>query len=263
DRAGTHHERLGDDAAPQSEARRALPRVDRDRRRTAHRVPAAVRLRLRRDARCRAGRPLRRTGGVRRLRRPRDPGPRHHRRRAGDGDRHRHGHDRGHHRPVPHHVDRPRVRAHRSRRRCGDPDADRAVDGGRRRPADRVPARGERRGVARGRRRPGDDELRAVVAVGGDGALDQDRRGRQQRADAADAPAVLRQRLRPGGLHAVRAALVRREPTVHPDHRDGAGPAHQHGNRLERLDLGGLVRRHRPGRLLLGPPELRAPSRPL
>ena len=36
---------------------------------------------------------------------------------AGDGDIGRHGHDRGHHRPVPHHGHRPRLGAHRTRPR--------------------------------------------------------------------------------------------------------------------------------------------------
>ena len=47
-------------------------------------------------------------------------------------------------------------------------------------------------------------------------------------ADAADAAAVPRQRLRPDRLDAGRAALVRRVPAVHADHRDPARPAAGH-----------------------------------
>ena len=43
-------------------------------------------------------------------------------RRPGHRDLGRHGHDRGHHRPVPHHGDLPGLGADRARRRQRDPD---------------------------------------------------------------------------------------------------------------------------------------------
>ncbi|CAA9213180.1 MAG: Efflux ABC transporter, permease protein, partial [uncultured Blastococcus sp.] len=263
DRSRPDRARFRDDAAPQSQAGCALSGSDRGRRGDADRVPAAVRLRPGRHPRGRAGGARRRPGGVRRLRRPRDPGPRHHRRRPGDGDRRRDGHDRGDHRPLPHHVHHPGVGAHRARRRCGDPDDGRAGARPRRRPPRGVPARRERRRVARGARRAGHDRLRAVLAVGGDGAGDEDGGGGQQPPDAAHAPAVLRQRLRAGRVDAGRPALVRREPAVHADHRDDARAAHRDGDRLQRTAGDGVVHRHRPGRLPVGAPQLRAPSRPL
>ena len=60
--------RLGDDAAPQPPAHAALPVADPDARRHAGRLPAAVRLRLRRHAGRRARRAVRRPRRVRQLR---------------------------------------------------------------------------------------------------------------------------------------------------------------------------------------------------
>ena len=50
----------------------------------------------------------------------------------------------------------------------------------------------------------------------------------------AAAAAVPRQRLRPHRLDARRAALVRRVPAVHADHRDAARPAAGHADRQQR-----------------------------
>ena len=70
--------------------------------------------------------------------------------RGGGGPGHRdlgrHGHDRGHHRPVPHHGHRPSVGAHRARPRQRHPDAARRRCRHRCRRADRLPAQ---RGPAR------------------------------------------------------------------------------------------------------------------
>ena len=110
-------DRLGDDAAAPAPAHAALPVDDGAARRHAGRPPAAVRLRLRRHARRRARRRLRRPRRLRQLRHPRDPADHRGRRRPGDGDLGRHGHDRGHHRPVPHHGHLPRLGADRPRPR--------------------------------------------------------------------------------------------------------------------------------------------------
>ena len=105
--------RLRDDAAAQPAPRGPLPLADRDRGRDARRVPAAVRVRLRGHARRGARRRGRGTRGVRQLRDPRHPDHRGRQRGPGDGDRRRHGHERGDHRAVPHHVDRPGLGARR------------------------------------------------------------------------------------------------------------------------------------------------------
>ena len=91
----------------------ALPVADRDARRHPDRLPAAVRLRLRRHARAPG------LGGVRPAAAPTTSttsrpgsccspiaGAA-----QGDRDLGRHGHDRGHHRPLPHDGDLPRVGA--------------------------------------------------------------------------------------------------------------------------------------------------------
>ena len=114
-------DRLGDDAAAPAPAHAALPVDDGDARRHADRLPAAVRLRVRRHARRRTRRRLRRLlrrpRRLRQLRHSRDPPDHGGLRGPGDGDLGRHGHDRGHHRPVPHHGHRPRLGAHRTRPR--------------------------------------------------------------------------------------------------------------------------------------------------
>ena len=66
------------------------------------------------------------------------------------------------------------------------------------------------------------DQLRALLAVGRDGAGGEDRRGREQPADAADPAAVPRQRLRADRVDAGRAPVVRRVPALHADHRHPA-----------------------------------------
>ena len=60
------------------------------------------------------------------------------------------------------------------------------------------------------------------------GLVSQERRDREQPADAPDPAAVPRQRLRPDRLDAGGPALVRREPAVHADHRDAARAAPRH-----------------------------------
>ena len=95
--------RFGHDAAPQPPAHAALPVHDAADRGHAGRLPAAVRLRLRRHAGRRAGGRARGPGRLRQLRRARDPADYRGRRGAGDGHLGGHGHDRGHHGPVPDH----------------------------------------------------------------------------------------------------------------------------------------------------------------
>jgi ABC-2 type transport system permease protein len=79
-------------------------------------------------------------GRVRQLRHARDPAADRRQRATATADLGRHGHDRGHHRPVPDHGDLPPVGADRPRARQHDPDD--AQPGGRPRgrPARRLPA---------------------------------------------------------------------------------------------------------------------------
>ena len=118
--------RLGDDAAPPaSGTSRRYPSMTVMLDRHADRLPAAVRLRVRRHPRRRprrVRRPLRRTGGYVDYVTPAHPAVDGRRRRPGHRDLGRHGHDRGHHRPLPHHGHRPRLGAHRTRARQPDPD---------------------------------------------------------------------------------------------------------------------------------------------
>jgi ABC-2 type transport system ATP-binding protein len=219
----------------------------------ADRPPAPVRLCVRRHARRRTRGLLRRPGRLRRLRHARDHA--HHRglRGAGDGDIGRDGHDRGHHRAVSHHGHRPRLGADRARRRQHEPDD--AQPGGRHRcrTAHRVPTDRRRGRVDRGRRRRGDDHLRAHLAVGCARHGEQERRDREQPPHAAAAPAVPRQWLRPHRLDARRDALVRREPALHPDHGDRARTADGLPDRQQRRPRRGLVRRDRAGGIPVGP----------
>ena len=76
-------DRLGDDAAPQPPAHAALPVADRDARRHAGRLPAAVRLRLRRHARRRPRRRRRRPRRVLDYVAPGHPADHRRQRRAG------------------------------------------------------------------------------------------------------------------------------------------------------------------------------------
>ena len=104
-------DRLGDDAAAQPAPDAPLPVADPLHRRHPGRLPAAVRVRLRRHARGRPRRRGRRARRVHRVRRARDPADHRGRRRPGHGDLGRHGHDRGHHRPLPDDGHRPRRRS--------------------------------------------------------------------------------------------------------------------------------------------------------
>ena len=138
DHARLHAQRLAGHAAPQPQAPAPLPVDDPDAGRHADRAPAAVRLRLRRPARCRP----RRARGASRLPRLRGPGAAaDHRglRRPGHVDHGRHGHDRRHHRPVPDHGHRPRLGPHRPRARQPDPNAGRAGRPDRGRLRSRIP----------------------------------------------------------------------------------------------------------------------------
>ena len=72
---------------------------------------------------------------------------------AGDRDLGLDGHDRGHHRPLPHDGDRARLGADRSRPRQHDPDDARPGGGDRRRPGGRLPAQRLAGRVDRGGRR--------------------------------------------------------------------------------------------------------------
>ena len=103
--------RLVDDAAPQPPAHAALPVPDRDAGRHAGRLPAAVRLRLRRHARRRPRR--RRPAAGPSTSTTSCPGilhDDHRQRRPGHRDLGRHGHDRRHHRPLPDHGHLPAPR---------------------------------------------------------------------------------------------------------------------------------------------------------
>ena len=75
------------------------------------------------------------------------------------------------------------------------------------------------------------------------GMVPGERRDRQQPADVPDPPAVPEQRLRPDRLDAGRPELVRREPALHADHRDPAGPAARDADRQQRRARRRLVRR--------------------
>ena len=79
--------------------------------------------------------------------------------------------------------------------------------------------------VAGGGRFPGGGDVRAGLALRRARPGEQDRRDREQPADAAGTAALPRQRVRPYPLAAGRAALVRRIPAVHADHRDPARAA--------------------------------------
>ena len=107
------------------------------------RAPAAVRVRVRRDAGRRPRRAERGVGrarGLHRVRHARDPAADRRRRGAGDGDLGGDGHDRGDHRPLPDDGDRARVGPRRARARQRHPDAARGRSRGRRGGGDRVPA---------------------------------------------------------------------------------------------------------------------------
>ena len=217
-----------DDAAPQPPAPAPLPVDDPDARRHADRVPAAVRLRLRRPAR---RRPRRGRRGTRRAATSTTSCPAsaddRGRRRPGHRDHGRHGHDRRHHRPVPHHGHRPGVGPHRPRARQPDPDPGRHRRPHRGRLRARVPP--HRRAARTGwpRSGAGPVRLRADLAGRRARAGRQERRDRQQHPDVPDPAALPRQRLRAHRHHAGRAAPVRRVPAVHPRHRDRARPAHR------------------------------------
>ena len=208
----SHHDRLRHSrtrrrcCAATCGARCATPSLTAVDRRHADRLPAAVRLRLRRHAR---RRPAGVSGGrgdyldyvdARASSLLAVAGAR-----PGHGDLGRHGHDRGDHRPLPHHGDRPRLGAHRPRRRQPDPDD--ARDRGR-----------DRRRAARSGFGPTAGPLEWLAAIGllalvtfardlagrRARAGHQERRDREQPADAADPPAVPRQRVRPDRLDAGR-----------------------------------------------------------
>ena len=136
---------------------------------------------------------------------------------------------RGHHRPVPHDVDRPRVGAHRARRWRRRPDDDRPRD--RRRPSRCSSVSGPTRTSSSGSPRSG---VLAMASFALSGcrwrwvSSAKSVEAASNTADAADPPAVLRQRLRADRVDARRAALVRRVPAVHADHRHrcaGCSPA--------------------------------------
>ena len=189
-------DRFGDDAAAQPPAHAPLPVADLLHRRHAGRVPAAVRVRLRRHARRRARRGGR---GSRRSTSPtssRDPAGHHRRRRPGHGDLGRDGHDRGHRRPLPDHGHLPRVGPDRSRRGQRHPGDARGRHRDGRRGAHRLPAHDRPGRVARGRRAAGAGRAGHHLAGRRAGHGHQERRDRQQPADVPGAPALPRQRLR-------------------------------------------------------------------
>ena len=109
--------RLVHDAAPQPPARAALPVPHPEPAAHPDHAAAALRLHLRRRDERRHRRRRRGPLRVHRLPRPGHPADDHRQ----HHDRHRgvrlHRHDRGHHRPLPHDGDPPRLRAHRARRR--------------------------------------------------------------------------------------------------------------------------------------------------
>ena len=97
--------------------------------------------------------PGRRAGGVPRLRHAGHPAADHRRQRRRHRDDGLDGHDRGHHRAVPHHGDLAGRGARRARARQHHPGDHRRRAGARRRPADRLPPDRRTGRVAR-RRRP-------------------------------------------------------------------------------------------------------------
>ena len=109
--------RLVHDAAPQPPARPALPVPHPEPAAHADHAAAALRLHLRR--RDERGHRRRRRGPLRvhRLPRPGPPADDHRQHRDRDRGVRLHRHDRGHHRPLPHDGDPPRLGAHRARRR--------------------------------------------------------------------------------------------------------------------------------------------------
>ena len=234
-----HRQRLGDDAPPQPAATPSLPVDDADARRHADRVPAAVRLRLRRSARPRARQRSRRralrTRRLPELRHARHPADDRRRRGPGHRDRRRDGHDRRHHRPLPHDGDRAVRRADRPRPRQPDPDA--------RQPRRRDSASPSRSGSGRPPTRShwlAAIGLLTLFAFALDLARHrarprrQERRDRQQHTDVPDLPALPRQRLRPDRDDAGRAAAVRRLPAVHARSPKPARAPHRNAHRHER-----------------------------
>ena len=178
----------------------------------------------------------------------------------GDGDRGCDGHERGDRRPLPDDADLAGLGPDRPRAGQHDPDDGGRRDRQQRRGAHRVPAH---HGSARvGRRswpaRP--DRAGNHLGLRGPGPGEQERRDREQPADAADAPALLRERVRPHRLDAGAVALVRRQPAVHPDHRDRAALAPRRRDRQQRTDRRRLVRRDHARRISLGKPAVRPPS---
>ena len=140
------------------------------------------------------------------------------RRRQRHRDLGRHGHDRGHHRPLPHHGDLPRLGADRARARQRHPDDDQPWSlVARRRAADRLPAR---------RRRRSSGSAAVGLLVADRASRSPGWRSRSawsaktvEAASNLPMPLILLPFLGsgfvPDRLDAGRAALVRRVPAVH------------------------------------------------
>jgi len=130
--------------------------------------------------------------------------------------------DRGHHRPLPHHVDLPWLGANRSRPRKLDPDHREHGPRRRRCPDRRLPADERPGGLAGGRRVPRAVHPRPDMAGCRHGSGGQVAGGRQRLDPAAAVRTVHQQRVRRPQHHAGRGAMVRREPTVYAHDRDAA-----------------------------------------
>ena len=192
---------------------------------------------------------------------PGHPAARRRRRRPGHGDLGRHGHDRGHHRPLPHDGDRPRLGAHRPRRRQPDPD-----DAQRWRSSSRVALRDRASGPTAGAARLARARSACSrwsrfaltwlsVALG---MVSQERRDREQPADAAAPAAVPRQR-RSSPPTRCRPACAGSPSTSRsrPIIETLRGPADGHRrSATAAIARRRLVRRHRARRLPVGASDL-------
>ncbi len=188
--------RLLHDGAAQPASHEAVPVTDVLRRGHPRGAPVAVRVRVRwgarRGPRRRDARPRR----LRRVRRARHPDPDRGRCGTRHDDLGRDGYGRGHRRPLPDDVDLAHVCPDRPCRRRGHPDPARHGPRAGRRPAGRLPSDHPTRRLA-GRGRPAGAGLGGcLVGVHRHGPVHEERRDGEQSADAADAAAVPRQRVR-------------------------------------------------------------------
>ena len=108
---------------------------------------------------------------------------------------------------------------------------------------DRLPADDGSGRVDRGSGPPGPRRPGHLLVLGRPGHVAEGRRDREQPADLPGPPALPEQRLRPDEHDAGWPQLVRPEPALHADHRDGAGPPARDPDRQQRRAGRRLVRR--------------------